>query len=365
MSNIGLPNLEIIFKGLGTSAASRGSKGTAVLIIKDNTDNTFTFKEYSSTSDLTSTEVAKYTSENLQYIKDCFVETPKKVIVARMGTEDIFADLLTKIKGKAPRNCWIGIAEGTQTEHNELASFAKSENENNKKRYKVFCYKTTVKDNIHIHEFTNSKVVFADERGEQTGEKAISYLLGLLAGLSLDVSAISKKLTYFESVTEPENLETAVNNGEFVLFNEEGNVKVARSINSLQTTGQNVTDDMKFILIVEEMDLIFTDIFNTWNDSYKGKYKNDMDNQLLLVGAINAYFKELEREAILDHNYENICAIDIEAQRLENIPKYGEEVVNSWDDKKVMTMTIGTKVFLTANVKLLNAMEDFDFNIFM
>lgn len=365
MSNIGLPSLDLFFKGLGASAVSRGSKGVAILIIKDDTDETFTFKEYASVADLTSIEAAKYTAGNLQYIKDALVETPKKLIVARMGTEDTFADLLTLIKGKAPRNCWIGIAEGLVADHDSLVSFVKAENTNNKKRWKVLAYKATTTDSIHIVNLYNDKVVFADTRGEQTGEKGISYLLGLYAGLSLDISAIAKTLSYFTSVTEPADLEVAVNAGKLVLFNEDGVVKVARSINTLQTTGGNITDDMKFVLIVEEMDLIYTDVVDAWNGSYKGKYKNGMDNQLLLVGAINTYFKELENSQILDPNYSNVVSIDIEAQRLANIPKYGEETVNSWDDKQAMTMTVGTKVFLTASTKLLNAMEDFNFNIYM
>ena len=45
--------------------------------------------------------------------------------------------------------------------------------------------------------------------------------------------------------------------------------------------------------------------------------------------------------------------------------KYGEEEVATWDDNKIMEMTVGTNVFLAGNVKILNAMEDFDFEITM
>ena len=122
---------------------------------------------------------------------------------------------------------------------------------------------------------------------------------------------------------------------------------------------------MKYILIVEQMHLVFTDIYDTWNNFYKGKYKNFMDNQLLLIGAINAYFEGLENDLILDPNYENKSSIDIEAQRLANVPKYGQAVVNGWDDKQAMTMTVGTNLFLQANVKFLNAFEDLALKIYM
>ncbi|MGB6129672.1 MAG: phage tail sheath C-terminal domain-containing protein [Psychrilyobacter sp.] len=366
MADIGLPNLEIIFKGLGTSAIKRGIKGTAVLIIKDDTDKTFDFKEYRSVADLTSEQLALYTDKNIQYIKDCFMGTPLKIIVARMdSTDGVFADLLKKIKGKIPRNCWIGLAEGSTAEQDSLVSFVKSEVKNNQKRYKVLAYKATVTDDIHIVNLTTDKVTFKGDRGEQDANQAISYLLGVYAGLTLDMSAIAIPLQLLESVSEVDDLEALINKGELVLTNDEGEVKIARSINSLITTGQGVTDDMKFVIIVESMDLIYTDIHYTWNKFYKGKYKNKLQNQLLLISAITAYFEGLESDSILDENYDNKTEIDIEAQRLLNYSKYGKETVDSWDDKKAMSMTYGTNVVFSADTKILNAMEDFKFKIAM
>ena len=56
-------------------------------------------------------------------------------------------------------------------------------------------------------------------------EKSIPYLLGYLAGLSLDVSAIANPLK-LDSVIEPDDLDEAINNGEFILYNDEGEVRV-------------------------------------------------------------------------------------------------------------------------------------------
>ena len=367
MADIGLPKLDIIFKGLGVSAIQRGTRGVAILIIKDDTNKTFDFATYNSYADLTSTEQAKYTATNLQYIKDVLDGVPLKVVVARMDkTAGVLADLLAKVKGVAPRNCWIGIAEGDTADHDALVTWVKTENLNNKRCYKAMVYKATAPDSMAIVNFANDSVTFADSRATQTGENAIATLLGFFAGLPLDISGIGKFLTYkFKAVVEPASTETAINQGKLVLYSEDGNVKVARAINSLQTTGQDVTDDMKYILIVEQMHLVFTYIYYTWNNFFKGKYKNFMDNQLLLIGAINSYFEGLENDLILEPNYENKSSIDIEAQRLANVPKYGQEAVNSWDDKQAMTMTVGTNLFLQANVKFLNAFEDMKLNIFM
>ena len=365
MADIGMPSIEIVFKGLGASAIQRGQKGIAVLILKDSTDNKSKFVEYRSISDLGKEEQEKYTKENVEYIKDVLEGTPLKLIVARMGEEELLTDILNLIKGKVAMNCWIAMAGATEQETTDLVSFIKSSNKNEKKRYKGLVYDALASDDIHIVNYTNEKVIFKDERKEQQGDVAVPYLLGYLAGLSLDMSAIAKPLQKFEFVEEPEELDEAISDGEFILFNDEGDVRVARGVNSLVTTGQGVTDDMKFILIVEVMDLIYTDIFSTWKNSYKGKYKNSLDNQMLLIGAINAYFKALANDLLLDPNFDNRSMVDLESQRMANIPKYGEEEVESWDNDKVMEMTVSTNVFLSGDIKILNAMEDFKFEISM
>lgn len=354
MADIGMPRIDIVFKGLGASAVQRSSGGrTAVLIIKDDTDTTFTFAEYRGIEDLTKEEQEKYTPENVKYIKDVLEGSPKKLVIARLGEMEELSDLLKAIKGKVEMNCWIGMADATTTETEDLVSFIKSSVKNDKKRYKALVYKATMADDMHVVNLTNE--------GE---DKSIPYLLGYLAGLSLDMSAIAKPLK-LDSVIEPDDLDEAINNGEFILYNDEGEVRVARGVNSLVTTGQGITDDMKFILVVEVMDMIYTDIYTTWKNFYKGKYKNSLDNQMLLIGAINSYFKALANDLLLDPNFENKTRVDIEKQRLANIPKYGEEEVNTWDDDKVMEMTVGTNVYLAGNIKILNAMEDFDFEIAM
>lgn len=354
MVDIGMPLISITFKGLGASAVQRSSGGrTAVLIIKDDTVNDFKFAEYRGIEDLTKEEQEKYTPENVKYIKDVLEGSPKKLVIARLGETEQLSDLLKAIKGRIEMNCWIGMADATTEETNDLVSFIKSSVENDKKRYKALVYKATMADDMHVVNLTNE--------GE---DKSIPYLLGYLAGLSLDMSAIAKPLK-LDSVIEPDDLDEAINNGEFILYNDEGEVRVARGVNSLVTTGQGITDDMKFILIVEVMDMIYTDIYTTWKNFYKGKYKNSLDNQMLLIGAINSYFKALANDLLLDPNFENKTRVDIEKQRLANIPKYGDEEVATWDDDKVMEMTVGTNVFLAGNIKILNAMEDFDFEITM
>ena len=353
MADIGMPKISIEFKGLGASAVARSMGGRmAVLIIKDDTE-TDRMTEYRFIDDFTNEEVARYTEENASYIKDVLEGVPKSLVIFRLQGEEILSDLFKDIKGKVDMNCWIAMADATEEETNDFVTFIKSSVENDKKRYKGLVYNATIPDDTHVVNLTNPNA-----------EMYVPYLLGQLSGSSLDMSMIAKTLK-LDIVEEPEDLEDAINDGEFVLYNDEGKVKVARAVNSLITTGQGVTDDMKFILVVEAMDMIYTDIFKTWRDFYKGRYKNSLDNQMLLIGAINAYFTALADDMILDPSFDNKVEIDIQKQRLANIPKYGDEEVSTWDDDKIMEMTFGTNVFLKARVKILNAMEDLEFVIEM
>ncbi|MGL5745441.1 MAG: phage tail sheath C-terminal domain-containing protein [Cetobacterium sp.] len=366
-TNNGMPQLDIVFKGLGVSAIKRGERGYAVLILEDETEGTPKTK-YSTISDFGSEEQAKFTSENVEFIKDALEGVPLALYVFKFGQEDVLTDLFNKIKGIIPRNSWIAVYSNNSLtrakNQSDLVSFVKGERKNNKKRYKAFAYKVTTADDMGVVNHTTEKVTFADDRGEMDGSAAIPYLLGYYAGLSMMMSGIAKPLK-FKSVVEPEDLDEAISNGEHILFNDEGEVRVARAVNSLVTMGQDVIEDMTHINTVEKMDLIYCDLFKAWNDSYKGKYPNILDNQMLLISAINGYFKSLAIDYILDPNFDNRAEVDIEAQRLANYLKYGEEVVEGWDDAYAMKMTVGTKVFLKANNKIPGIMEDFCFNIFV
>lgn len=357
-----MPQLDILFKGLGVTALTRGKRGEAVLILKDTTPGE-PKKYYRTIEDFGSEEQEKFTADNVKFIKDALEGLPLKLYVFKLDADDVIADKLKIINGIIPRNCWIGTPETTYA--SDLVTWVKAKRKNDKKRYKMIGHKLTSPDDMGIVNFTNEKVTFSDDRGEVSGIQAVPYLLGFLAGISLNMSAIAFELGKFSSVAEPEELDTVIKNGQFILFNDEGRVKVARAVNSLVTLGQDVILEMTHINTVEKMDLIYCDIHYAWNESYKGKYPNITDNQMLLISAINSYFKGLAIDYILDPNFDNISFIDLEQQRLANYPKYGEDEVQSWDAEKVRNMTVGTKVFLKANIKISGIMEDFYFNIFL
>lgn len=364
-TNNGMPKLELIFKGLGVSAVARGKRGTAVLILPDDTTADYLVR-YRSIEDFTSEEQAKFEPGHALFIKDALEGIPLELYVATTAkTTPDLATTLLKLKGAIPRNSWIAIASSTQKDQDDLITWVKAQRKNNKKRYKAFVYKGTTTDDKGITNLTTEKVTFKDDRGEVTGDNAIPFLLGYLAGLPLSMSAIAKPLTKFKYVTEPNDLDDPISKGEFILFNDEGIVKVARGVNSLVTLGQDVTLEMTHINTVEKMDLIFCDIYNAWNDNFKGRYPNILNNQILLISSINAYLGLLALDYILDPEFDNKIEVYLEKQKLANYPKYGQEVVDKWSDTKIMQMTVSTNVYMRSNIKISGIMEDLFMDIFM
>ncbi|MED5017930.1 phage tail sheath C-terminal domain-containing protein [Paenibacillus chibensis] len=353
---IGLPTIDIIFKKLAATLVTRSASGIVALIVKDDTDSTHAVKEYTSVLQIDAT---KFTMSNVQYIKDVFLGGAAKVIVAPVATDSVavIGDAIKTI-GSRKYN-WIGLAEGKDDEQTDLVAYIK-EQETAKKSVKAVVFDATAPDCQHIVNFTNPSVTTAS--GKLTGEKYVSRLLGLLAGMPLTRSSTYYGLADLISVEEPADVESAVNAGEFVLFNDDDLVRVARGVNSLTTLSSTVSEEFKKIVIVETMDMIRADISATFKNDYLGKFKNKYDYQVLLITAINSYFDALANEDILDNTFANRAYIDIEAQRAAWIAT-GKAEAEGWDEQTVKNNTFRSNVYLGGNIKITDAMEDFEFGI--
>lgn len=357
-----LPSIEVIFKQLAGSLIERSARGVAILIVKDDTDDTFSYKEYKSITGV-DTDNALYTATNLQYIKDIFNFSVNKAAVVRIATTDTISNALIELE-KNIKTGWVTIADGTTEDFATLASWIKSK-ELERKTYKAVTYKAAVTDCKHIVNLYNDNVTFVDARGEVTGEKYCPSLIGILASCN-----VQRGSTYFECsnltrVDEVADNEAAVGNGQFILINDVDTVKIALGINSMTTTdGINNTEDMKFIDTVEVMDLINDDISTVFKNEYLGKYKNNYDNQILFISAINTYLKQLANDYILDNNYNNRADVDIESQRLAWLG-VGKTEAETWDDQTIKNNAFKRTIFLGGDIKILGAMENLKFNISM
>lgn len=153
-----------------------------------------------------------------------------------------------------------------------------------------------------------------------------------------------------------------INAGEMVIVFDGRKYKIGRGVNSLVSFTTEKTEDVRFIKIVEGMDLYMDDIRETYEESYVGKIINDYDGKQMFVAAIGAYHKGLLGN-VLDKSYDNVVAIDIDAQRTY-LESRGMDT-SEMDDIAVAKANTGTKVFIASNVKFVNAMEDLKMNVNM
>lgn len=357
-----MPSIEVIFKQLAGTLIERSARSIAILIVKDDTDKSFRYRMY---KDATEAEEDKerYTPENLRAIKDVLTFQVSKCYVYRIdATDGILADALKLIQ-RYIKTGWITIADGTKEEFESLTSWVKAR-ELERKTYKAVVYQVNTTDCKHLVNFWNEKVTFADgDRGEKEGSAYCPSLIGILASCN-----IKRGSTYFicsnlSSVQEVEDNDMAVGEGKFILFNDDDKVRVALAINSMTSTdGLNNTEDMKFIDIVETMDLINDDVSKVFKETYLGNYKNNYDNQILLISSINTYFKELARDYILDNNYDNKADVDVEAQRLAWMG-VGKTEAEDWEIQTVKNNSFKRTVYLAGDIKILGAMENLKFTI--
>ena len=157
-------------------------------------------------------------------------------------------------------------------------------------------------------------------------------------------------------------LDAKINAGEFVIFHDGDKVKVARAVNSLTTVGATKSEDYKSIKIVDIMDLIYTDIKRTCEDSYIGKFANNYDNKCNLIVSIQAYLEALRDDELLDKDI--VTGIDMEDSDINYLKGKGENVADM-TEQEIKEANTQTFVFLQAKYKILNAIEDITINFYI
>ena len=341
-----LPKIIITFKQLATSYIQRSERGIVVLIVRDDTRGTggAFFPYGDATCDayhITAPDPAGTWSAACM--------------------EQALADAAA-IFTQYEKTGWITFAEGKSNDWTELSSWIKAR-EAEGKSWKALCFNTTPPDSMHVVNLANEKVTFADDRGEVTGEKYCASLSGLLASCNVVRGATNKLCSNLVRASVPENPDTVVGAGKFILINDDDEVRVGVDVNSMTTTdGSTKTEDMKYIETVEAMDLMRDDIARTFRDEYLGQYRNSRANQMLLVSAINYYFEGLAAENILNPDHSNRADIDTAAQRNAWIGA-GKTEAADWDDATVLATPFKRTVFLAGDVQILGSMGSLTFDV--
>lgn len=297
-----------------------------------------------------------YSEKGLAYIKSCLNYAPYEVVVIS-GASVKFADFAPAIMA-ARSTGWIAFA-GEEAPQSDLASWIKSQ-ENMGRTYKAVGTEGG-KDCKHYVYFDQTCY---DRDGNQM--KAVDYLpnlLGIIASCNVTKGCTNFLCSDLSNVDEVENIDTAVSEGQLVLTNDIGGVRIVTGINSLTSLNGNTnTEDMQYIETVEAMDLIRDDIRTVFKTTYQGKFRNKYKYQMLFIGAVNQYYSQLANEDILDDEFDNKAEIDVAEQRSAWLGT-GKSEAADWDDDKVRRMAFKRSVFIASNIKVLGSMENLKFTV--
>jgi hypothetical protein len=353
---MGLPQILIEFKTKGTTAVKRSARGIAALILKDDTDTSFTTKTYNSIAEV---DAEDWTSANKDYIEKVFMGSPSAVIVERVAAAATeYSEALLRLKNKKWN--YLAIPEIGTEQVTSVSTWVKSERDTDKKTFKAVL-PSSVSDYEGIINFTTADI----KVGSKTYNTAeyCARIAGILAGMPFSRSATYYVLPEVESITESATPDEDIDAGKLILVNDGEKIKIGRAVNSLVTTTSAKGEDFKKIKIVDAVDLVRDDIRDTFDGGYVGNVINSYDNKVLFLAAVNAYFKELARMDVLDSSYDNLASIDIEAQRTYLIGKGID--VTEMDEQQIKEANTGSQVFAAAAVKFLDAMEDLKFTVEM
>ena len=354
--SLGLPNFNFIFQSKGVSAIERSARGIVAVILKDDTEG----EEQNVYNKVDDVDFTQWTEDNYNYLKLIYEGAPSKVIAMRVATNvESYNAVLKKLKDlKWNYLCIPGIKAADTT---MIGAWIKQYRNDEKKTFKVVL-PHYAGDHEGIINFTTENITSSVTGKKHTAAEYCARIAGILAGLSLSRSSTFYVLNDVSSAEVPDDPNERIDAGELILTFDGSQYKIGRGVNSLTSFTATKTEDFRKIKIVEGMDLYMDDIRDTFEKYYVGKVINDYDNKQMFVAAISSYHKELLGD-VLDRSYDNTVSVDVDAQR--NYLEGRGTDTSEMDDTAVAEANTGSKVFVTSNVKFVDAMEDLKMTVNM
>lgn len=317
---MGLPEIYISFETAAVSAVKRSSRGVVALAVTDATKGGAASAVYRSLSEV---DESKFTAANYRLLKLCFLAAPSKVAVLRIGSDE--ADTFTALD--TLDFDYLAAPGLTQA---KVISYIKAERAKGR-GVKAVVANATAPDDEGIINFCAEDIVLTD--GAVTADNYAARIAGLLAATPLTRSATYAKLSEVVSCGAQSDADAAIDAGKLILVPNGEGYCLGRA-----------------------------DITRTFREGYIGSVLNDYDNKLLLVTAINAYFKALEGD-VLDKTADNACRVSLSGQRgwLES---HGTDT-GEMSDAEILRANTGSEVFLEASLTFCDAMEDLTLRIAM
>lgn len=373
MAKLGLPSITIAFSEIGISAIERSQRGIIALILKE--------KKVATAEGVTGNEVLFTGSPYVVYtttdIPDGLTDANKEQIeLALIGYQTAPKHILVYVQDAAAKNYddvllelenarwdYLVIPEIADTDVQTIATWIKGMRTTKDKMVKAVLPNCAA-DCEGIVNFTNTKIV--TKAKIYTTAQYCSRIAGMIAGTPMTISCTFAPLPEVINCDKytKDQMDTKVGNGELFVMFDGAKYKIARGVNSFITTIQNKGDEFKKIKLIDLMDMIHDDIKNTANDSYIGKYANSYDNKCLLISAIQGYFMQLEIDGLLEKN-QNDCYLDLSntaAWILSNGLESKADIA-AMKEQEIKEYNTHDKVFLSAKISMLDAIEDIMLNV--
>ena len=355
--SLGLPSFSMIFSGKAISAIERSARGIVAIVLKDDTDGG---KETNIYKKVDEVDFENWTEQNYNYLKLVFDGAPSTVIAIRMAKNaENYAVVLRKLKDLKWN--YLTIPELKAEDTTIISAWIKQYRDDERKTFKAVLAHCKG-DHEGIINFTTEKVSSTITGKQHTAVEYCARIAGVLAGLSLARSSTYYVLADISDAETPEDPNERINAGELVVVFDGKKYKIGRGVNSLVTFTPEKTEDVRYIKIVEGMDLYMDDIRETYEENYVGKVINDYDGKQMFVAAIGAYHKGLLGN-VLDKSYDNVVGVDVESQRVY-LESKGMDT-SEMDNIAIAKANTGTRVFIASSVKFVNAMEDLKMNVNM
>ncbi len=346
---MGLPKINIEFKTKAVTAMKRSERGIVAIIIEDDTVGGSEIAVLKSVSDIDST---LYTQRNYEYLNLLYAGAPYKVIVVRKDISKTGYSRELKLLENHKFN-YLTIPNIEANDVTLVSAWIKEQ------RAKQKTFKAVLpnaeEDCEGIINFTTEDILSTHSQEIFETNEYCVRIAGILAGLSLARSSTYFVLNDILLCTQKDEPDECIDNGELIIVFDGDNYKIGRGVNSLTTFTLEKAEEFSKIKIIEGVDLINDDIRTTFEDYYIGKYRNSYDTKQMFVASVNAYFKTLEGD-VLDNGFSNVCAVDVEQQRLY-LEGRGKDT-SKMSEIELATANTGSKVFISSNIKLVDAMED-------
>ena len=360
--SIGLPKINVEFKAAAETLIRNAGRGVVALIVRDS-EPIMDVIEMTSKEDIR--QMGLLSNDTKNFIEAAFLgyeNPPKKVLVAVIGLKDPetgegdTAEKALEMLSAYDFDWIAGFPDGDEDDQQAIVDFVIDAREERNAKYKAVV--TIDADDKAIVSFDADEIKVVGSLNTLTAAQYTSRIAGLLATIPLDRSctfAVLPEVTSVKRISIAEQ-EAAIGAGKLILINDGDSVRIARGVTSAQMTE---SEDDKKIKIVEAQDKITSDLRNAFKRNYVGRFANNYDNKCLVIAAIKEYFTQLENSGILQTG--STVGIDIAAQTAYLAEK--GIAVSEMTEREIKEAPTGDEVFITASVKILDAMENFTMSI--